>query len=316
MVKVENNGIDIRKFKKVVIIYNPNSGKQIFVSMLSKVLDLKRRLAGIIGPRAVEMTELQSFSALSAWADKIKEEHYDWVIIAGGDGTLRAMIEELDRCGYWPYISVFPAGTVNLVAKELELFADPIRWVQRVRRGRVKPVRIGRANGHVFLTVAGIGFDSMVVDRVTSLEKRFLSSFAYVLQSGELMRRELLFSNWRYKFRVRFDDDPAWYDASSVIIGKSRYYAGRYNLFKDASVSNGYFDVALFTGSSRADFLKYAAMIVMESLDEKSGVIIKRARTITVACNVDGFPVELDGDAVTATPLLIDLHPQTVNFLA
>lgn len=313
---MENNGIDIRKFKKVVIIYNPNSGKQIFVSMLSKVLDLKRRLAGIIGPRAVEMTELQSFSALSAWADKIKEEHYDWVIIAGGDGTLRAMIEELDRRNYWPYISVFPAGTVNLVAKELELFADPIRWVQRVRRGRVKPVRIGRANGHVFLTVAGIGFDSMVVDRVTSLEKRFLSSFAYVLQSGELMRRELLFSNWRYKFRVRFDDDPAWYDASSVIIGKSRYYAGRYNLFKDASVSNGYFDVALFTGSSRADFLKYAAMIVMESLDEKSGVIIKRARTITVACNVDGFPVELDGDAVTATPLLIDLHPQTVNFLA
>lgn len=316
MIKVETSVVEIKNFKKVVIIYNPNSGKQIFVSMLSKVLDLKRRLAGIIGPRAVEMTELQSFSALSAWADKIKEEHYDWVIIAGGDGTLRAMLEELDRCGCWPYVSVFPAGTVNLVAKELELFADPIRWVQRVRRGRVKPVHIGRANGHVFLTVAGIGFDSMVVDRVTSLEKRFLSSFAYVMQSGELMRRELLFSNWRYKFRVRFDDDPAWYDASSVIIGKSRYYAGRYNLFKDASVSNGYFDVALFTGSSRADFLKYAAMIVMESLDEKSGVIIKRARTITVACNVDGFPVELDGDAVTATPLLIDLHPQTVNFLA
>lgn len=313
---METNAIDIKKFKKVVIIYNPNSGKQIFVSMLSKVLDVKRRLAGIIGQHAVEMTELQSFASLYAWADKIKEERYDWVIIAGGDGTLRAMIEELDRRNYWPYISVFPAGTVNLVAKELELFADPIRWVQRVRRGRVKPVRIGRANGHVFLTVAGIGFDSMVVDRVTSLEKRFLSSFAYVWQSGELMRREMLFSNWRYKFRVRFDDDPAWYDASSVIIGKSRYYAGRYNLFKDASVSNGYFDVALFTGSTRADFLKYAAMIVIEALDEKGGVIVKRARTITVACNVEGFPVELDGDAVTATPLLIDLHPQTVNFLA
>lgn len=313
---METNCIEIKNFKKVVIIYNPNSGKQIFVSMLSRVLDLKRRLSAIIGKNAVEMTELQSFKALAGWADKIKQEKYDWVIVAGGDGTLRAMIEELDRSGYWPYISVFPAGTVNLVAKELDLPSDPMRWVQRVRRGNVKPVRIGRANGHIFLTVAGIGFDSMVVDRVTSLEKRFLSSFAYVLQSGELMRRELLFSNWRYKFRVMFDDEPVWYDASSVIIGKSRYYAGRYNLFKGASVENDYFDVALFTGSTRADFLKYAAMIVMESLDEQRGVIIKKARTMTVACNADGFPVELDGDAVTATPLLIGLHPQVLNFLA
>ncbi len=313
---MENTCVEIKKFKKVLIIYNPNSGKQIFVSMLSKVLDLKRRLAALIGTQAVEMTELKSFAALTAWADKIKEERYDWIIVAGGDGTLRAMIEELDRCGYWPYISVFPAGTVNLVAKELELFADAARFVQRVRRGRVKQLRIGRANGHVFLTVAGIGFDSMVVDRVTSLEKRFLSSFAYVWQSGELMRRELLFSNWRYRFRVRFDDNPEWYDASSVIIGKSRYYAGRYSLFKGATVANDYFNVALFTGSSRADFLRYAAMIVMEALDEKGGVIIKQARTITVACNVEGFPAELDGDAVTTTPLLIDLHPQIVNFLA
>ena len=44
MIKVETNGVEIKKFKKVVIIYNPNSGKQIFVSMLSRVLDLKRRL--------------------------------------------------------------------------------------------------------------------------------------------------------------------------------------------------------------------------------------------------------------------------------
>ena len=102
---METNGIEIKNFKKVVIIYNPNSGKQIFVSMLSRVLDLKRRLTAIIGPNRVELTELREFKKLSAWADKIKEEKYDWVIVAGGDGTLRAMIAELNRNGYMPYIS-------------------------------------------------------------------------------------------------------------------------------------------------------------------------------------------------------------------
>ena len=79
---------------------------------------------------------MREFKKLSAWADKIKEEKYDWVIVAGGDGTLRAMIAELNRNGYTPYISVFPGGTVNLVAKEFDLPADPQRWVQRVRRTR------------------------------------------------------------------------------------------------------------------------------------------------------------------------------------
>ncbi len=313
---MQNNGVEIKNFKKVVIIYNPNSGKQIFVSMLSRVLDLKRRLAAIIGPKAVELTELREFSMLSAWADKIKEHNYDWVIVAGGDGTLRAMIAELERCGCTPYISVFPAGTVNLVAKEFDMPADPQRWVQRVRRGNVKPVRIGRANGHPFLTVAGIGFDSKVVDNVTSLEKRLLSSFAYVLQSGELVRKELLLSNWRYKFRVKFDGDPEWYDASTIIVGKSRYYAGRYSLFKNAAITNDYFDVALFTGNKRGDFLKYAAMILMESLEGEPGVIVKKAHTMTIECNVDGFPAELDGDVVTATPLLVEMQAEPVNFLA
>ena len=130
MIKVETNGVEIKKFKKVVIIYNPNSGKQIFVSMLSRVLDLKRRLTAIIGPNRVELTELREFKKLTDWADKIKEEKYDWVIVAGGDGTLRAMIAQLDRNGYVPYISVFPAGTVNLVAKEFDMPADPVRWIQ------------------------------------------------------------------------------------------------------------------------------------------------------------------------------------------
>lgn len=54
----------------------------------------------------------------------------------------------------------------------------------------------------------------------------------------------------------------------------------------------------------------------MESLEGEQGVIVKKAHTLTIECNVDGFPAELDGDVVTATPLLIEMYSQTVNFLA
>lgn len=123
-----------------------------------------------------------------------------------------------------------------MVAKELLMSNDPAKWVKRVSKGIVSPVQLGKANGHIFLTVAGIGFDSLVVDNVSELEKKLLSKLAYVWQGTEMMRKEFVYSNWRYKFQVRLDDEEEWYEASSVIVGKSRYYAGRYSLFNGASL--------------------------------------------------------------------------------
>lgn len=314
---MNRNRVNVLQFEKVIIVYNPSSGKQVFASMLTRVTELRRTLSEFISaPFGVELTELQEFSAIDKLAEKIKNNGYEWVIIAGGDGTLRAMVERLDKLNYWPYISVFPGGTVNLVGKELDLGVDPSKWIRRVLQGNVVPMRLGRANGEVFLTVAGIGFDSLVVDNVSTIEKRIFSSFAYILQGTEIMRKELLFGNWKYKFRVCFDDSDEWYEAASVIIGKSRYYAGRYRLFEDGAVTNDFFNVALFVRNERADFMKYASMIMMEKLDENEGVIVKKAKKLKIECNVEDFPAELDGDVVTKAPLEIEMHPEILKFLA
>lgn len=307
---------DISKFKKVVLIYNRNSGKQLFASMLAKINQVHKLLKDWLGAKRVEMWDIRRFDELDVMAQRAVDEQADWVIIAGGDGTIRAMLEKLADKGYLPYISVFPAGTVNLVAKELQLSGDPERWFRRVVKGIESPVYLGRANGHLFLTVAGIGFDSLVVDNVTELGKKLLSKFAYVLQGTELMRRELLFSNWSYKFWVRFDGEQQWHEASSVIVGKSRYYAGRYNLFSGASLSRPLLFAAVFKGNTRVDFMRYTALIGMEALKIDKSILLRSARRIEIRCSEEDFVAELDGDAVTRAPLLLELEPRPALFIA
>lgn len=307
---------DVTKFKKVVLVYNRNSGKQLFASMMAKVNEVFKLLKELVGFKNVEMCEIKYFDQLPEIAQKIVDEQADWVIIAGGDGTIRALIEQLANRRYTPYISVFPAGTVNLVAKELLVSGDPGKWLKRVAKGIEVPVYLGRANGHVFLTVTGIGFDSLVVDSVSEKEKKLLNKLAYVWQGTELMRKELLFNNWRYRFEVRFDDEAEWHEASSVIVGKSRYYAGRYNLFNGASLSSPMLHVALFTGCKRGDFIRYAACIAMEALNLDNDIIIRRARKLEIRCNAENFAAELDGDAVTCAPLSIVMEDVPIKFLA
>jgi len=308
--------VEIEKFNKVLIVYNRNSGKQLFASMFSRVNEVYKRLKDILGAKRTEIYDIKSFADLDNIAERVTAEKIDWVIIAGGDGTIRALIEKLADKKYLPYISVFPAGTVNLVAKELLMTTDPAKWVKRVAKGIVAPVYLGRTNGNVFLTVTGIGFDSLVVHNVTEESKKLLNKMAYVVQGAELMRKELAFSNWRYKFEVRFDDEEEWYEASSVIVGKSRYYAGRYSLFDGASLASPVLHVALFTGNTRKDFMRYAACIAMEALQLEESIIIRKAKKLEIRCNVENFAAELDGDAITTAPLKIEIEDTPIKFLA
>ena len=310
------NRVKIEEFNKIVIVFNRNSGKQLFTSVLARVNEIYKHLKDLVGSKRIEICNIERFSQVDDIVEKIVQQHTDWVIIAGGDGTIRSVIEKLDNRHFRPYVSVFPAGTVNLVAKELLLTNDPNKWMKRLSKGIEVPVYLGRANGNVFLTVAGIGFDSLVVDNVTELDKKLFNKMAYVMQGTDLIRKEMIFKNWQYRFQVRFDDEEEWHEASSVIVGKSRYYAGRYTLFTGASISEPVLHAALFKGHSRGDFLRYAACIAMEALQSEDSISIYHAKKMEIKCNVENFAVELDGDAITTAPLLLELESEPIKFLA
>ena len=87
--------VDVKKFKKVVLLYNRNSGKQLFASMMSKVNETFKRIKAVVGAKNAEMWDIKYFDQIPEIAQRVVDEQADWVIIAGGDGTIRAMIEQL-----------------------------------------------------------------------------------------------------------------------------------------------------------------------------------------------------------------------------
>ena len=308
--------VDIKQFHKVMLIYNRNSGKQLFASMNMKINEIFKHLKAYLGSDRVELCEMYRFTEVDELVRRAVQESFDWVIIAGGDGTIRAVIEKLADKKYLPYISIIPAGTVNLVAKELLLSNDPLKWIRRILKGVEQQVYLGRCNGHVFLTVAGIGFDSLVVDNVSELEKKLLNKMAYAWEGAEMIRKEMLFQNWRYRFKVRFDDEQEWHEAASVLVGKSRYYAGRYNLFRHAALDKPLFYVACFKGATRTDFASYATCIALEALSLNKNIEVRTAKRLEIVCEQGAFAAELDGDAITCAPLHIELDGEPVRFLA
>lgn len=109
----------------------------------------------------------------------------DVVIAAGGDGTVRCVAEEL--AGTTTALGLLPLGTGNLLARNLDIDVDDPRGAVEAALGGtermidVVHVNVDRAqDAHVFLVMAGLGFDAAVMAETRDDLKDKVGWLAYV----------------------------------------------------------------------------------------------------------------------------------------
>jgi diacylglycerol kinase (ATP) len=100
--------------QKTAIVLNPHSGR------LRKRMDSIRSLAALI-PGAI-VREADSLAELKRVVDELGNLAPDHLVIAGGDGTVQALLSHLMVSGRWPslpLISIVPGGTTNMTATDI-----------------------------------------------------------------------------------------------------------------------------------------------------------------------------------------------------
>src|SRR3974390_1097557 len=119
-------------------------------------------------------TELQLTSAAGEathMARQAVSDSRDLVIVCGGDGTVNEVANGL-ACSQVP-LAVLPAGTANVLAKELSLPWNLPRAAKRIARAPYRRIALGLAipekssgEPRYFLSVAGAGADGALVSAV------------------------------------------------------------------------------------------------------------------------------------------------------
>jgi diacylglycerol kinase (ATP) len=84
----------------------------------------------------------------------------DVVVAVGGDGTVNEVARAVIGSG--AALGIVPVGSGNGLARALRLPLQPVRALEALEKGEVRPIDVGRLNGRVFLNVAGVGFDAVV----------------------------------------------------------------------------------------------------------------------------------------------------------
>jgi len=223
----------------------------------------------------------------------------DLCFVIGGDGTVRDVA--LGLAGSETALAAVPGGTVNIWAKEAGVPRGLKRALDTHLGGQRVRIDLGRADGHCFLLMAGIGWDAEITRRVSKSLKKATGDIAYMVQ-GALMAPGLRARPARWRSGGAVHDEPlAW-----MLLGNSRLYGGKIHLTRDAVIDDGLLDMLAMCPANLGDTLRLAAKLVAGKRQDPRLI---HERVAEVQVETPGLPVQLDGDYAGETPMTFSVQP-------
>lgn len=242
------------------------------------------------------------------------ETGVDAVLVAGGDGTVRAVSEAMSGSGV--PLSIVPSGTGNLLARNLKLpLTDPEAMVRAVFDGDTLAMDVGwsalkRKDGETeeraFVVMGGMGLDAAMIANTNPQLKKTVGWVAYVDGAARSLPNAK-------PFRVMYQLPEARLHSArvqSILFANCGSLPAGLELIPEASVADGALDIVIFQPKGPLGWIfvwrrvawdnsflrKFrAGRRVLALRTKDNSVRYSRGTGIEIATQ-EAQPVQLDGD--------------------
>jgi YegS/Rv2252/BmrU family lipid kinase len=310
-------GIAIALFALVGFDPQPRSISLVMDPLPEAIPSSDRHVAAILNPVKVDdpagfrqMVERMAIDSgwgqVSWWETTVEDTGYqmaheaavsgaDLVIAIGGDGTIRAVCEELAGTGV--PVGIVPAGTGNLLARNLSIPLYLRAAVDVGLNGQDRAIDMVRVSGDemedaTFLVMAGMGFDAAIMEGVNEDFKAKVGWLAYVWSA----LKALMFPVIRVEISV--DDGPfTRHRARTLVIGNVGHLQAGMPLIPDAAIDDGQLDVVLLYPRRFLSWLPLAARVLTKNKRTDETITRMTGRSVVVRSQAPA-PRQLDGDLV------------------
>lgn len=285
--------------RKAVLIANPNAGRGRAVA--AQDAEEFTRLARAEGV-GVEVLHTSGPDDAARLARESVAKGATDVVVRGGDGTVHEAVQGL--VGASARLTVWPAGTANVLARQLGMTSDVPEVARVFLKGKTKRITLGCATRETtgarryFFMLAGVGLDASVVRHVRPRLKRRVGEAAFWYAGlGHL-------AHWtprEFTVEVEGERMPATYAA----VGKAPWYGGGLALTPRASLDADTFEVCVINTHSRLRYLRLLAHAVRGGApDGTRGVTYVRASRL----RCEGVAaVQADGELIGELPMTFEI---------
>jgi YegS/Rv2252/BmrU family lipid kinase len=233
------------------------------------------------------------------------EARTELIIIHGGDGTVNEAMQVL--VGTSTPLAVWPGGTSNVLARELDLPGGIDLLADMFAAGRTRRVSVGRAGERYFLLMAGVGLDADLVRAVHPGLKRLTGEGAYWMAG----LRQL--TDW-HPVRFLLETDAGQHSATFAVVANAASYGGGLRFAPEARMDDDLLDVCLFDATQRHRFARYLAAAFTGSHLGMPGVTYLKTRRVVVHGDASRF-VQVDGELLGPLPVTFECVPDALSLV-
>ena len=279
--------------KRAAVIYNPTKFDDLSL--------LRRRVAAEVhaaGWRPTIWLETTPDDPGRSMARRALEADVDLVMVAGGDGTVRAVSSQL--AGTEMPMALIPAGTGNLLARNLSIPMDTDAAIRLALHGRLEAIDMVTCTfddgEERFVVMAGMGLDAQIMESTDSGLKKVIRSGAYAVAAVQNAIPD------PFNATITLDDaPPVRRQMVMALMGNVGTITAGMTLFPRAAPTDGMVDLLLASPGKVVDWARLGAQILTGQ--EMEGFTLTRARRVLIETDRP-VPFELDGDTAGSTRTL------------
>lgn len=217
----------------------------------------------------------------------------DLIVVAGGDGSVRAVAGHLlKRSEPPPPLAIVPLGTSNNIGRTLGLtHMPPIATVHGLQQGIQRRFDVGRARGpwgeRYFLESFGIGL-------LADLLRRYDPDAPKSVLRGVNAVTGALFHRQAISCRLEVDSEQQQLTCLLLEVANTPTISNGLRLAPHASPSSGELQLIWIEGTSLPSLTADIASVLTGHLEQQNNVHSRPARHLTLSW--DGSPVHIDAE--------------------
>ena len=289
--------------RRVTVVFNPASGAGRGRRLADRAA-LRLSDAGHT-PTVIESARVYS----SDHAEQIFDET-ELVVVCGGDGTLRGLLEPLSQTATPVYM--LPTGNESLFARAFSMSRCTSEMCQAIDGWHVARHYFGRVNGQPFFTMASIGLDSEVVHMLHEDRTGPIGHHGYVMPTVRALFRHRV-----PILSVSVDGKPAVVRTKGYFIASNtREYALRIHFVPEASSEAPRLYARFLPCRSTLGWFQWIIRARCGLIGNATSAPLLEGEEFSVS--VDGGPavyVQADGDPAGGTPATISSSGEFISVL-
>ncbi|KAA2244692.1 diacylglycerol kinase family lipid kinase [Chitinophaga agrisoli] len=238
---------------------------------------------------SVQITHLAYLGHGTHLAQEAVANGVDTVVAVGGDGSINEIAQGLT--GSNTALAIIPLGSGNGLARALKIPLNVEKALQLIAQNKRGAIDAGYANGHLFLSNAGVGFDALIAERFRNMQKRGLQGYA-----------KLVIKSFReYKdnvYTINIDGNKTLQKPAFLLsMANGNQLGYEFKLSPQADLFDGLLDVVVVPPVSFLGLLPLCIHSLLGTVHKTKYMQRYTGRNITVSSPKLAY-LQVDGDAV------------------